>query len=103
VLPQVNGIGDHYTNNQHTVKTIFTFRQYVRQVAKLALSRKTRIHLLANDANIPHGFTALSLSHLLEQSFLVVDYLFTSREYRGISFDDLGMKIIRNNESRSGQ
>lgn len=68
-------------------------RQYVRQVAKLAFNRKTRIHLLANEANIPCGFTALSISHLLDQSCLVVDYLFTSKEHRGISFDDLGMKI----------
>jgi len=68
-------------------------RQYVTQIAKLAGNGNTRIHLLADNDNIPYGFIALSLSHLLDQPCLKIDYLFTSKEHRGISFEELGMKV----------
>jgi len=68
-------------------------RQYVRQIAKLAKNHQTRIRLLADTDNTPHGFVALSLSHLLDSPCIVIDYLFTSKQYRGITFQELGMKI----------
>lgn len=68
-------------------------RQYVCQIAKLAKSRQTRIHLLASDDNTPHGFVALSASLLMDQPCVVIDYLFTSKQHRGVVFQELGMKI----------
>ena len=37
-------------------------RQYVRKIAKLALSNKCRIYLLANEVDTVYGFVALSLA-----------------------------------------
>lgn len=65
-------------------------RQYVRQVAKLAQTHQARIHLLAGAANVPHGFLALSVSRLQDQPCIVIDYLFTSKPYRGLKFQELG-------------
>ena len=67
--------------------------QYVRQIAKLAKSNQTRIHLLVDDDNTPHGVIALSASQLLDQPCIVVNYLFTSKQYRGLAYQELDKKI----------
>lgn len=68
-------------------------RNYVVQTAKLATKDRTRIHLLADGAGNSYGFVALSLAVSENKPSLVIDYLFTSHQYRGVSYADLGGKI----------
>jgi hypothetical protein len=68
-------------------------RQHVRQTANLARRNQTRIHLLVDADHTPHGFIALSVSHLLDQPCVVVDYLFVSKQHRGVAYLGLGGKI----------
>ncbi|ANA41740.1 hypothetical protein A2G06_16490 (plasmid) [Geobacter anodireducens] len=63
------------------------------QTVKLAAKDRTRIHLLGDDAGNSYGFVALSLSSFENKPSLVIDYLFTSQQYRGIPFPDIGGKI----------
>ncbi len=68
-------------------------RNYVVQTVKLAAKDRTRIHLLADDAVNSYGFVALTLAVSDNKPSLVIDYLFTSQQYRGVSFPELGGKI----------
>lgn len=68
-------------------------RNYVVQVVKLASNDRTRIHLLADEDRKSYGFIALSIDVSDNRPSLVIDYLFTSLQHRGVIFSDLGAKI----------
>ena len=69
-----------------------TERQYVVKTAKLAARQKTRIHLLSDTSGNDYGFVALSISSF-DRSYnrpsIVIDYIFTSQQYRGLMFPEL--------------
>jgi len=69
-------------------------RQYVKHIAKLAVSDKVRIHLLTDDANAPLAFIALSFETIAGRPCLVVNYLFCSVPYRKICMETLGNRKI---------
>ena len=69
-------------------------RQYVRQLAKLALSNKLRIHLLTDADCCPVAFVALSFENIAGSLCLVVNYLFSSVPYRTQIFTELNGKKI---------
>lgn len=48
---------------------------------------------MADDGGNSYGFIALSLDVSDNRPSLVIDYLFTSLQHRGITFSDLGAKI----------
>jgi hypothetical protein len=48
---------------------------------------------LADDAAKSYGFVALSLAVSQNRPSLVIDYLFTSHQHRGVIFEDVGGKI----------
>ena len=68
-------------------------RQYVRQLATQAVKEKTRFYLLVVDSKVA-GFISLSVATLSDLPCVVIDYLFTSKTYRGILFADLGNRKI---------
>ena len=68
-------------------------RQYVRQFATQAVKGKTRFYLLVERAKLV-GFISLSVATLSELPCIVIDYLFTTRSYRGISVEELGNRKI---------
>jgi len=67
-------------------------RQYVVKTAKFSTRQKTRIHLLSDTSGNDYGFVALSISSF-DQSYnrpsIVIDYIFTSHQYRGRKFPEL--------------
>jgi hypothetical protein len=69
-------------------------RQYVKQIADQAKRRQKQIYLLSSSDQVPHGFVAISISVLQNQPCLVIDYLFTSKAYRGEKYEKLGDKRI---------
>ena len=69
-------------------------RQYVKQLAKLALSNKIRIHLLIDVACCPVAFVALSFENIAGSLCLVVNFLFTSVPHRNERFTELDGKKI---------
>lgn len=69
-------------------------RQYVKQIADQARRRQKQIYLLSNSDQVPYGFVAVSISVLQNQPCLVIDYLFTSKPYRGEKHQELGDKKI---------
>jgi len=75
-------------------------RQYVVKMAKLARKERTRIHLLADTSGNDYGFVALSFSSFdrsFNRSSLVIDYIFTSKQFRGLSFPELdNAKVFEN-------
>jgi hypothetical protein len=68
-------------------------RNYVVQTAKFAGKDRTRIHLLTDDNGVSYGFAALSLAVFENRPSLLIDYLFTSHQYRGVFYPELGSKI----------
>jgi hypothetical protein len=65
-------------------------RQYVRQIAKQALSKKVRIYILTDETRAPFGFIALSVGSIHGiPPCIIIDYLFTSQPFRSITFTDL--------------
>lgn len=68
-------------------------RQYVRHMVKYARNNHSRIHLFLGKDNSPHGFIALSVTFLLKQPCVKIDYLFTSLSHRGRIFADTRGKI----------
>jgi len=68
-------------------------RNYVVQMVKLAAKDRTRIHLLTDDTGKSCGFVALSLTISENKPSLTIDYLFTSLQYRGLCFPEIGGKI----------
>jgi hypothetical protein len=69
-------------------------RQYVRHIAKLALDDRVRIHLLADNANMPLAFIALSFEKIGGNPCLVINYLFCSKPYRKLLINELQNKKI---------
>jgi hypothetical protein len=69
-------------------------RQYVKQISKLALSNKLRIHLLTDADCSPVAFIALSFEQIAGSLCLIVNYLFTSVPYRTRIFAELDDKKI---------
>lgn len=69
-------------------------RQYVKQIVDQAKRRQKQIYLLSSSEKVPHGFVAISISVLQNQPCLVVDYLFTSKPYRGGIYEELGNKKV---------
>jgi hypothetical protein len=71
---------------------------YCTQVLKRAARNQTRLHLCVTAAdNRISGFVALSAARhkaVVDTSCIVIDYLFTSSEYRGVAFEELGNKRI---------
>lgn len=66
----------------------------VVEIAKEAKNNQTRIHRLIDDQGAHYGFIALSIDVSDEKPCLVIDYLFVSQQYRGISYQELGNKTI---------
>jgi hypothetical protein len=75
-------------------------RQYVVQTAKLAGKEKTRIHLLSDTSGNNYGFVALSVSSF-DRSYnrpsMIIDYIFTSVQYRGRKFPELDNSTVFEN------
>jgi len=75
-------------------------RQYVVKMAKLARKERTRIHLLSDTSGNDYGFVALSFSSFdrsFNRSSLVIDYIFTSKQFRGQTFPELdNAKVFEN-------
>ena len=75
-------------------------RQYVVKTAKLASKERTRIHLLSDSSGNDYGFVALSFSSFdrsFNRSSMVIDYIFTSKQFRGHTFPELdNAKIFEN-------
>ena len=69
-------------------------RQYVRKIAKLALSNKCRIYLLTNEVDTVYGFVALSIASTISMPCVVVDYLFTSHPYRKLHYAELDNRKV---------
>ena len=69
-------------------------RQYVRKIAKLALSNKCRIYLLTNEVDTVYGFVALSFASTISMPCVVVDYLFTSLPYRKTHYSELDNRKV---------
>lgn len=67
-------------------------RQYVVKTAKLSARKKTLIHLLSDTSGNNYGFLALSISSF-DRSYnrpsIVIDYIFTSKQYRSRKFPEL--------------
>jgi hypothetical protein len=68
-------------------------RNYVVQTVKLAANDRTRIHFLEDDDGDSYGFVALSLAVFENKPSLIIDYMFTSLQYRGLGFPEIGGKI----------
>jgi hypothetical protein len=75
-------------------------RQYVVKIAKLAGKERTRIHLLSDTSGNDYGFVALSFSSFdrsFNRSSIVIDYIFTSNQFRGQKFPAMnGVKAFEN-------
>lgn len=75
-------------------------RQYVIKMAKLASKERTRIHLLSDTSGNDYGFVALSFSSFdrsFNRSSIVIDYIFTSNQFRGLKFPSMnGVKVFEN-------
>lgn len=72
-------------------------RQYVVKTAKLAAREKTRIHLLSDTSGNDYGFVALSISSFYQsynRPSIVIDYIFTSKQYRGCTFPEFGNTTV---------
>jgi hypothetical protein len=82
----------HYTDDSE--------RQYVVKMAKLAGKEKTRIHLLSDIYGNNYGFIALSISSFdrtHNRSSLVIDYILTSKQFRGQILPELNnSKVFEN-------
>ena len=61
----------------------------VAQVAKRAARSQCHIYILTKDGQY-YGFIGISLAVFAQLPALVVDYLFTSAQFRGTVFDELG-------------
>lgn len=57
-------------------------------MAKRAGNNQCRIYVLTNNGEY-YGFVALSLAVFAQVPSVVVDYLFTSLQFRGVEFEDL--------------
>ncbi|MEI6205921.1 MAG: hypothetical protein WCP20_03980 [Desulfuromonadales bacterium] len=72
-------------------------RQYVMKLVKLAQKDKVRIHILSDSAGNSYGLVALSFSSFdkdFKRTSIVIDYIFTSLQYRGRHFAELGEMTI---------
>ena len=72
-------------------------RQYVIKMAKLASKERTRIHLLSDTSGNDYGFVALSFSSFdrsFNRSSIVIDYIFTSNQFRGLKFPSMNLSLI---------
>ena len=69
-------------------------------MAKLAGKEKTRIHLLSDTLDNNYGFVALSVSSF-DRSYnrpsMIIDYIFTSRQYRGLKLAELDNSTVFEN------
>jgi len=64
-------------------------RGIVRQIFALASNKQSRIHVLSNGTT--HiGFVALSVKNYNSVPSVCVDFIFTSSQYRGIKYPELG-------------
>jgi hypothetical protein len=79
-------------------------RNFVDQIFGLGRKKQARIHLLKN-GNDSYGFIALSMKDFNKVPSVKIEYLFTSRPYRGIQYPDLGDQAqpIRVSEYLLGQ
>lgn len=57
-------------------------RQYSRQLAKLALANKVRVHLLTDADCSPLAFIAVSFESISGSQCIVINYLFVSTPFR---------------------
>ena len=64
--------------------------EYCSQIFQQARNRKSIIHVLQNVEEEWHGFVALRFDVLAKRPSLVIDYLITSLQYRGMRYNDLG-------------
>ena len=73
-------------------------RQHVVKMSKLAGKERTRIHLLSDHKGNCYGFVALSFSSFdrnFNRTSIIIDYVFTSYQYRGQIFTELNtMKVF---------
>lgn len=64
-------------------------RQYVSQVAKLATKDRARIHVFADTNGQRYGFVSLKVDSFGDKPSIVISYIFSSLQYRGIRFQEL--------------
>jgi len=61
----------------------------VIEIAKQARSDRTRLHVLVDDVGTNYGFIALSIHVSERKPCIIVDYLFSSQQYRSINHPEL--------------
>src|SRR5450631_1507220 len=64
-------------------------QNYVRQVFGLAQNKNASVHVLQNE-NKPCGFLALAVKPYNDVPSIYIEYLFTSAQFRGLVYEDLG-------------
>jgi hypothetical protein len=63
-------------------------------MAKRSGKNQTRIHRLKDNQGTHYGFIALSVALSDNKPCLVIDYLFVSQKYRGVSYPELENRTI---------
>ena len=64
-------------------------RQYVQQIVKQARNDRARIHIFADSTGQRYGFVALRVDAFGDKPSVVISYIFSSLQYRGVKFLDL--------------
>jgi hypothetical protein len=77
-------------------------QNFVRQMFQLAHKKSVRVHVLKIDGR-PCGFIALSVKDFSDVPSFIIEYLFTSAQYRGVSYPELGDVPLRISEYLLGQ
>lgn len=66
----------------------------VKEAASLAAADQVRIHLLTDSGHNNYGFIAINIAMYNNLPSVIISYLFTSAQYRGVPIPDLdGMKV----------
>ena len=68
-------------------------RDFAAKTVRIAKKERSRIHLLTDADGNNYGFVAISFEILNNRCSLVINYLFTSSQYRGKYFTDLHGKV----------
>ena len=66
----------------------------VVHIARRAKKDQTRIHRLTDDKGSHYGFIALAISVSDHKPCVVIDYLFVSKQYRGIRYPEFENRKI---------
>lgn len=64
-------------------------RQYVAQIVKQARNNRARLHVFADTTGKRYGFVALKIDSFGDKPSIVISYIFSSLQYRGITFPEL--------------